>query len=84
MSETLTTKPEPLPAKPRWHYDSYFVAQLQRQGESTDAGHVTSEVVAGAKPEASCQLAPQRNEIIKQIMELADSIGVSARIIDPG
>ena len=26
----LDTKPEPISAKPNWHYDSYFLAQLER------------------------------------------------------
>ena len=28
--DTLDTKPEPISAKPNWHYDSYFIAQLER------------------------------------------------------
>jgi len=31
MKNNLTdTKPEPISAKPNWHYDSYFLAQLER------------------------------------------------------
>lgn len=30
MSNITDTKPEPISAKPNWHYDSYFLAQLQR------------------------------------------------------
>ena len=26
----IDTKPEPISAKPNWHYDSYFLAQLER------------------------------------------------------
>ena len=30
MSNITDTKPEPISAKPNWHYDSYFLAQLER------------------------------------------------------
>jgi len=30
MSDITYTKPEPISAKPNWHYDSYFLAQLER------------------------------------------------------
>ena len=30
MSNIIDTKPEPISAKPNWHYDSYFLAQLER------------------------------------------------------
>ncbi|MGD0960493.1 MAG: hypothetical protein ABSB19_11870 [Methylomonas sp.] len=30
MSTITNTKPEPISAIPNWHYDSYFLAQLQR------------------------------------------------------
>ncbi|MDT4290541.1 hypothetical protein RO575_13320 [Methylomonas sp. MO1] len=30
MSDITDTKPEPISAKPNWHYDSYFLAQLER------------------------------------------------------
>jgi hypothetical protein len=30
MSETFDTKPEPITAKPNWHYDTYFLSQLER------------------------------------------------------
>lgn len=30
MTEVIDTKPEPISAKPNWHYDSYFLAQLER------------------------------------------------------
>jgi hypothetical protein len=30
MTPITDTKPEPIAAKPNWHYDSYFIAQLKR------------------------------------------------------
>ncbi|MGD0958610.1 MAG: hypothetical protein ABSB19_02250 [Methylomonas sp.] len=30
MSNITDSKPEPIAAKPNWHYDSYFLAQLKR------------------------------------------------------
>jgi len=30
MTNITDTKPEPISAKPNWHYDSYFLAQLER------------------------------------------------------
>lgn len=30
MTEITNTKPEPITAKPNWHYDSYFLSQLER------------------------------------------------------
>lgn len=30
MTDITNTKPEPITAKPNWHYDSYFLSQLER------------------------------------------------------
>jgi hypothetical protein len=30
MTETFDTKPEPISAKPNWHYDTYYLSQLER------------------------------------------------------
>jgi hypothetical protein len=30
MTDITSTKPQPVAAKPNWHYDTYFLAQLKR------------------------------------------------------
>jgi hypothetical protein len=30
MSDITSIKPQPVAAKPNWHYDTYFLAQLKR------------------------------------------------------
>ena len=30
MSDITSTKPQPVAAKPNWHYDTYFLTQLKR------------------------------------------------------
>ncbi|MCK9609311.1 MAG: hypothetical protein M0R33_22995 [Methylomonas sp.] len=95
MNEVSNTKPEPLSPKANWHYDSYFLLQLQhrhnRAAISPHAEQVAQELfkinptgkTAAAKiDQPVARVILDRNEIIKQINDLADSIGVSVRIIE--
>lgn len=42
MTNINDTKPEPISAKPNWHYDSYFLAQLARINPQRLASNATA------------------------------------------
>ena len=79
MSESFNSKPEPLSAKSKWHYDSYYVLQLERLNIRQPI-HTTPKTV-NLSQESEQQIS-KRNEVIKRIYELAASIGVSVTIIE--
>ena len=97
MNEPFHSKPEPLPAKSKWHYDSYYLSQLERLNirQSADTAPKTEEITEKTSevkvPEdqtvsnigqESEQQINKRSEVIKRIYELAASIGISVTIIE--
>lgn len=97
MNDRSHSKPEPLPAKSKWHYDSYYLSQLERlnlrqptpQALKTEDNAQTSSDIQSPKPKAVATIRQaselkisKRDEVIKLIYELADSIGVTVTIID--
>jgi repressor of nif and glnA expression len=97
MNEPFNFKPEPLPAKSKWHYDSYYLSQLERlnirqptdiRPKTEDITEITFDVkslkmpsVANVSQENERQIS-KYDEVIKRIYELAASIGISVTIIE--
>jgi len=98
MNESFNSKPQPIAAKSKWHYDSYFLSQLERLNirrpthtDPNNAEKLSQEVseikqskektVVSASRESELRNR-RRNEVIKRIYELADSIGISVTIIE--
>lgn len=97
MNEPFNSKPEPLPAKSKWHYDSYYLSQLERLNlrqpthtipktgkiahEAPEIKSLKKQVPANVTQEAERQFC-KRDEVIKRIYELAASIGISVTIVE--
>ena len=97
MSKSFNSKPEPIAAKPKWHYDSYFLSQLERLNirrlthtvsnaekmlqEVSEIKQSKEKAVVSASQESELRIR-RRSEVIKRIYELADSIGISVTIIE--
>lgn len=97
MSELSTSKPEPHAARQKWHYDSYFLSQLERLNlrQTTHMGPKTEKIaqvtsknkqpkekaVDEINQESELKIR-KRNEVINRINELAASIGISVTIIE--
>ncbi|MGR8929204.1 MAG: hypothetical protein ACU836_01100 [Gammaproteobacteria bacterium] len=97
MSEPFKFKPEPLPAKSKWHYDSYYLSQLERLNirqpsntplkteesiQETSGDKLTKEQAIAIMGLESERQIDTRDEVIKRIYELAASIGVSVTVIE--
>ena len=97
MNEPFNFKTEPFPSKSKWHYDSYYLYQLERlnirqptdiRPKREDITEITFDVkslkmpsVANVSQETERQIS-KHDEVIKRIYELAASIGVSVTIIE--
>ncbi len=95
MSDISDTKPEPITAKPNWHYDSYFLSQLQRLNirkpnitypRQQKIKHKCDKFEVMPREDVVVQDGQlqnsKRNEIIQRINELAVSIGISVTLIE--
>jgi len=97
MNNQPTTKPEPISAKTNWHYDSYFLSQLERLGLRKPTNQATVHPVPS--PQAPVDMPPaeqpalrtetdrellqrKRDEVKAKIQMLAASIGINVNIIE--
>lgn len=96
MNALIAPKPEPVAAKPNWHYDSYFLLQLERlnTGKSVQTNNSLiadrpveeiAEIEANALENDSQPTemeSAERDRVINRINELASSIGICVTIIE--
>lgn len=97
MNNQPITKPEPISAKSNWHYDSYFLSQLERLGLRKPATKPFTQELDS--PQAKDDLPPpeqtalkleaekelqklKREEVKAKIQMLAASIGINVNIIE--
>lgn len=97
-SKNLHTKPEPLVARPNWHYDSYYLSQLQRLNllnpeHSNPSLERLKSIAQRSEINAHQQLATRiceqaeskllaQKEAMERINQLAASIGVTVKFHD--
>lgn len=62
MTNITDTKPEPIAAKPNWHYDSYFLAQLERSKQQAPEKLTKPlKINTGARKRAVDVIAPSKS-----------------------